>query len=102
MGILAVMSFIVRMSDVIDGSEGVLLPVVGLDEGSAFDLARRPMPIIEPGEDEVGVTGGDNRLGIVLLWDICDDEDAPLPVDDMLVKSGDVEGETGALEVGVW
>ena len=102
MGILAVMSFIVRISDAVIGSEGVLVLVDGLDEGSAFELARRPQLMERYEEDEVGVMGGDNRLERGSIWDVCDDEIAPLTAHETFVPSGDVEGKAGALGVGVW
>ena len=49
------MSFIIGIPCVIDASEGVLLVGVGLDEGRAFEFARRPQPTFRFRADEPGV-----------------------------------------------
>ena len=80
---------------------GVLLLVAALDEGSAFESARRPGTILNSVQDELGVMGASVRPVAVPSMVVYDDENEVLRAQARVVPAGDVEGETGTLGAGV-
>ena len=101
LGISLTMSFIVSIPSANDVASGVLLFIVALDEGSAFESGRRLGPILKSVEDQPAVMEAVKISGIESFAIVCDDEDVCLGEVEPWAPLEDVGGETGALEVGI-